>query len=91
MRRCCPPGEGCNASASDELCALRVLRDDPRPEARRALRLWEQYERGAAARSGQRFLRRAYARARDGALGAWTPWGGSPLNRNDSLIGLPSS
>jgi hypothetical protein len=82
MRPCCPPGEGCNSRSGMEPCALSELRHDARPEAEQALGLWERYTRAAgSSRSNRRFLRRAYARARDRALGLWTPWRGSGLGR----------
>lgn len=81
MAECCPPGEGCNAVGGGEPCALAVLRRDERPEARRALSLWESYEHETGSRQARRFLRRAYARARERALGPWTPWGRSRLSR----------
>ena len=63
-----------------EPCVLSALRRDTRPEAERALSLWERYAgaRGSSSRN-RRFLARAYARARDRALGLWTPWRGSGL------------
>lgn len=81
MRACCPPGEGCNSRDGMEPCVLTELRRDHRPEAERALGLWERYVRAAksSSRRDRRFLRRAYARARDRALGLWTPWRGSGL------------
>jgi hypothetical protein len=74
MKRCCPPGQGCNARGADEPCALTALRRASGADAKRALELWERYERAAASRRGRRFFRRSYERARDRALGAWTPW-----------------
>jgi hypothetical protein len=74
MRRCCRPGEGCNARHPDEPCALTELRRAETPTAQRALDLWERYERSDAPPRSRRFLRRAYERARDDALPAWTPW-----------------
>jgi hypothetical protein len=82
MRPCCPPGEGCNSPTAGEACALTELRRDPRPEARRALRLWEHYQDAAGSRRARRFLRRAYGRARDRALGLWTPWRSSGFGRS---------
>jgi hypothetical protein len=64
-----------------EPCALTALRRDSHAEARQALGLWERYERAAGSRGTRRFLRRAYGRARDRALGLWTPWDGSGLGR----------
>jgi hypothetical protein len=59
---------------------LSELRRDTHPDARRALTLWERYVRATESSRGQRrFLARAYARARDRALGLWTPWRGSGL------------
>jgi len=51
-------------------------RRSERPEAARALRLWERFS--AARREHQpgarrRFLRRAYERARDRAVPPWSP------------------
>jgi hypothetical protein len=77
MRRCCRPGEGCNARHADEPCALTELRRTDTPAAHRALELWDRYEHCDGPPRGRRFLRRAYERARDGALPAWTPWRGS--------------
>lgn len=74
MRKCCPPGEGCNARLADEPCALFVLRRDGGAEAQRALELWDRYRGATDAKRGRRFLRRSYERARDRALGKWTPW-----------------
>lgn len=74
MPRCCPPGEGCNARHADEPCALTELRRSEDPSAQRALALWDRYEHSHARPRGRRFLRRAYERARDGALAAWAPW-----------------
>ncbi|MDQ4048674.1 MAG: hypothetical protein M3131_04720 [Actinomycetota bacterium] len=51
-------------------------RQSPRPEAVRALRLWERFtasRREHSPRAERRFLRRAYQRARDQALSPWTP------------------
>jgi hypothetical protein len=81
MRACCPPGEGCNAPGAKQRCALTALRRTADPEAKQALRLWHYYQdaAGPGASRQRRFLRRAYARARDRALGLWTPWGGSGL------------
>lgn len=78
MRPCCPPGEGCNAPRGDEPCALSELRMTRRPEAQRALDLWRQYRDSGSGRN-RRFLRRAYGRARDRALGLWSPWRSSRL------------
>ena len=73
MRRCCRPGEGCNARGVAKPCALAKLRRSDAPAAQRALELWRRYERSEGPR-GRRFLRRAYERARDDALPAWAPW-----------------
>jgi hypothetical protein len=77
MKSCCPPGEGCNSPSGLEACALSRLRDADSEEAKRALTLWERYrgERGVLGRRRRRrVLRRAYARGRDRALPAWTPF-----------------
>jgi hypothetical protein len=79
MRPCCPPSEGCNAPAGDECCALTALRNADTADAAHALELWQRYVHARG--HDRRFLRRAYARARDRALGLWTPWNGSPLHR----------
>jgi hypothetical protein len=77
MKPCCRPGEGCNGPPSYQApCALWRCRRDPRPEAARAVRLWERFSaarRERRPRAQRRFLRRAYQRARDRALGSWTP------------------
>jgi hypothetical protein len=77
MRACCRPGEGCNARPHGDACALVQLRRDGGRDAGRALALWRRVEaaRGPERARERRFLRRAYARARDRALGEWTPWG----------------
>lgn len=76
MKACCPPGEGCNGPPGyQEPCSLYVCRQSRRPEAVRALRLWERFSaarRGRATRAHRRCLRRAYQRARDQAVS--TPW-----------------
>ena len=77
MKACCPPGEGCNGPPGyQEACVLWRCRQSPRPEAMRALRLWERFtaaRREQCPRAQRRFLRRAYQRARDQALSPWTP------------------
>jgi hypothetical protein len=73
MQRCCRPGEGCNARGAAKACALTELRRADSPQARRALELWDEYQRSEGAR-GRRFQRRAYERARDDALPPWAPW-----------------
>jgi hypothetical protein len=81
MRACCPPGEGCNAPGTAQPCALTALRRTGDQEAEHALGLWHRYQDAAGQGScrQRRFLRRAYARARDRALGLWTPWDASGL------------
>jgi hypothetical protein len=76
MKACCPPGDGCNAIGPPARCLLDVLRGDASEEARRALSLWEQLEqaRGPGTARERRFLRRAFGRSRDRAVGEWTPW-----------------
>ena len=81
MRPCCPPGEGCNSLSGMEPCALTALRRDTHSEARQALTLWERYQCATGSGRSRRVLRRAYGRARDRALGLWTPWGGSGVGR----------
>ncbi|HET8979897.1 MAG TPA: hypothetical protein VFN87_17205 [Solirubrobacteraceae bacterium] len=56
-------------------------------DGERALGLWSRYE-AARGRRERRFLRRAYERARDRALGPWTPWS-TPLAPS-SRSGQPS-
>jgi hypothetical protein len=54
---------------------LRRCRRSDSPEANRALALWERFVRAQRAhrsRRERRFLRRAYARARDSAV-PWRP------------------
>jgi hypothetical protein len=74
MRLCCPPGRGCNSSAGDEPCALKLCRlaASDEPLAALALARWEEWNlacrRDHAGRSERRFRRRAYERARDAAL-----------------------
>jgi hypothetical protein len=50
---------------------LRVEQSD---EARRALSLWDRLEGADGTARERRFLRRAFGRSRDRALGEWTPW-----------------
>src|SRR5215207_4691561 len=76
MKACCPPGQGCNAPAGrEEPCLLwRVERVDS-PDANRALALWHRFrsaQRSHRPSRERRFLRRAYARARDDAV-PWRP------------------
>jgi len=76
MKACCPPGQGCNApKGREESCLLRRAKRSDSPEADRAVALWERFTRAQGGHhSGRerRFLRRAYARARDNAL-PWRP------------------
>lgn len=74
MKACCPPGDGCNAVEPRARCSLDVLRVDDSDEARRALSLWDQFERADAGARERRFLRRAFGRSRDRVIGEWTPW-----------------
>jgi hypothetical protein len=76
MKRCCPPGDGCNARVAGEPCALALLRRLPSDDARRALELWTGYDAATGSKRARRFLRRAYERARDGALTPSAPWPG---------------
>jgi hypothetical protein len=63
-----------------EPCVLSELRRETNPDAQRALTLWARYTRALeSSPRNRRFLARAYARARDRALGLWTPWRGSGL------------
>src|SRR5215207_8126807 len=76
MKACCPPGQGCNAPPGrEEPCLLwRVERADS-PDANRALALWDRFrspQRSHRPSRERRFLRRAYARARDDAV-PWRP------------------
>ena len=78
MKACCPPGEGCNGPPGQQgPCALYICRRSRRPEAERALRLWERFNearRGQGSRHHRRTLRRAYQRTRDQAVSSpWTP------------------
>jgi len=76
MKTCCPPGQGCNAPAGhEEPCLLARARHSDSPDANRAVALWERFTRAQRAHGSgreRRFLRRAYARARDDAL-PWRP------------------
>ena len=77
MKACCPPGEGCNGPPGyQESCRLYLCRQSRRPEAARALRLWERFTEARLARASRaqrRSLRRAYQRARDQAVpSGWT-------------------
>jgi hypothetical protein len=76
MKACCPPGDGCNSVGPPARCFLDVLRVEESEEARRALSLWDRLAQttGPAAARERRFLRRAFGRSRDRALGEWTPW-----------------
>src|SRR5690348_7641094 len=73
MRRCCPPGHGCNHPSGHERCALEVCAagTDREPEATGALERWGALLLVSAERPGsreERFRRRAYERSRDRAL-----------------------
>ena len=72
MKPCCPPGQGCNAPAGrEEPCFLQRCRKSESAEADRAVGLWESFvaaRRGRRSPRRRRFLRRAYARARDPRL-----------------------
>jgi hypothetical protein len=72
MCLCCPPGAGCNASGSDESCALELCYESAAetPSAALAVARWEiwQASRAHASKGERRFNRRAYERARDYAL-----------------------
>jgi hypothetical protein len=76
MKACCPPGQGCNAPAGrEEPCFLQKCRRSDSPQADRAAALWDSFiEARLEHRSAEqrRFLRRAYARARDRAV-PWRP------------------
>jgi hypothetical protein len=76
MNACCPPGQGCNAPAGrEEPCFLQQCRRADSPQADRALELWDSFIRAREehwSRRQRRFLRRAYARARDRAV-PWRP------------------
>jgi hypothetical protein len=76
VKPCCPPGQGCNAPAAQyEECFLRRCRGSGSSSADRAVALWQRFVAAQAAhRPGRerRFLRRAYARARDDAV-PWRP------------------
>jgi len=76
MKPCCPPGQGCNAPPGhEEPCFLLKCRATETPQADRAVELWRTF---ISARHDhrpgreRRFLRRAYARARDRAV-PWRP------------------
>ena len=76
MKPCCPPGQGCNAPAGrEEPCFLLKCEQTESPQADRAVRLWRSFmwaRRQHRPRTERRFLRRAYARARDNAV-PWRP------------------
>ena len=76
MKACCPPGQGCNAPPGrEERCFLRECRRSDSPQADRAVDLWHSFveaRREHRSRRERRFLRRAYARARDRAV-PWRP------------------
>jgi hypothetical protein len=76
MKACCPQGQGCNAPAGrEEPCLLRQVRLTDSPDANRALALWDRFRRAQRSHGSskeRRFLRRAYARARDNAV-PWRP------------------
>jgi len=76
VKACCPPGQGCNAPAGhEEPCLLRRVERSDSADASRAVALWERFvsaQRDHGSRRERRFLRRAYARARDNAV-PWRP------------------
>src|SRR4051794_1607775 len=76
MKACCPPGQGCNAPPGrEEPCLLRRVERSDAPDADRAVALWKRFvraQRAHGSRRERRFLRRAYARARDSAV-PWRP------------------
>lgn len=76
MKACCPPGQGCNAPVGHvEPCLLRRVERSDSPDASRAVALWERFinaQGDKGSRRERRFLRRAYARARDNAV-PWRP------------------
>src|SRR2546430_17741727 len=73
MRRCCPPGRGCNAAerGEPEPCVLELCRAArEEPEAALAVLRWDEWQqapRRAMGRAERRFRRRAYERARENA------------------------
>jgi hypothetical protein len=74
MSLCCPPRLGCNAPGHDEPCVLDLCRAISRrePAAATMLDRWQTWQDAIASdspRSEQRFLRRAYERAREAAMG----------------------
>lgn len=76
MKLCCPPSEGCNAPVGrEEPCRLKECQRVRSPDAARALALWGRLmeaQRQRRPKTERRFLRRAYARARDEAA-PWRP------------------
>jgi hypothetical protein len=75
MYLCCPPGLGCNAPRGGEPCVLDLCRELARrePAAAAAVERWGMWQQALAvgcSGSEARFDRRAYERARDGAMGA---------------------
>jgi len=76
MKPCCPPGQGCNAPPGrEEPCLLRRCQRSDSRDASRAVTLWRRFnsaQRTHRPRRERRFLRRAYARARDTAM-PWRP------------------
>jgi hypothetical protein len=80
MKPCCPPGQGCNApDGREEACLLQKCRRAETPQAHRAVELWDSFSEARREhwpRRQRRFLRRAYARARDRAV----PWRPQLLN-----------
>src|SRR2546423_5571934 len=72
MRRCCPPGRGCNATERGEPCVLALCRAaGEEPEAALAVLRWDEWQqarRRAMGRAERRFRRRAYERSRENAL-----------------------
>jgi hypothetical protein len=76
MKACCPPGQGCNAPPGrEEPCFLLKCEHTETDQADQAVRLWGSFmsaRRHHRPRGERRFLRRAYARARDRAV-PWRP------------------
>ena len=76
MKPCCPPGQGCNAPPGrEEPCFLLKCETAHTPQADQAVELWRSFtsaRRHHRPGRERRFLRRAYARARDRAV-PWRP------------------
>src|SRR4051794_22893946 len=73
MSICCPPRLGCNAPSHDQPCVLDLCRAvaEREPPAATALDRWESWQDAIVAdspRAESRFRRRAYERAREGAM-----------------------